>query len=172
MLEREPFDVRAIAEELELGRTTLYRWFGPRETLLGEVLWTLARDTMTRAYDGAHGRGAARLRAASEQFIRETTAFEPLLHLLRTDPQGTVSVLMTPAGGVQDRLVDLFAQLVEHERRLGEYRPAMEAHALAYLVVQVGMGFMFGSALLALPPDIDRAVAATSAMVMLEARSD
>jgi AcrR family transcriptional regulator len=169
VLQREPFDVRAIAAELGLGRTTLYRWFGSREALLGEVLWTLARDTMTAAYDGAHGQGATRLRAASEQFIRQTSSFEPLLHLLRGDPQGTVSVLMTPVGGVQDRLVDLFVQFVEHERRRGSYRPAMDARGLAFLVVQVGMGFLFGSALMALPPDVDRAVAATAALITLEA---
>ena len=31
-------DVRAIAAELGLGRTTIYRWFGSRDVLLGEVL--------------------------------------------------------------------------------------------------------------------------------------
>ena len=31
-------DVREIASELGLGRTTIYRWFGSREGLIGEVL--------------------------------------------------------------------------------------------------------------------------------------
>src|SRR5256885_1556822 len=31
-------DVQAIAGELGLGRTTIYRWFGSRDELLGEVL--------------------------------------------------------------------------------------------------------------------------------------
>ena len=30
-------DVQAIAVELGLGRATIYRWFGSREELIGEV---------------------------------------------------------------------------------------------------------------------------------------
>jgi AcrR family transcriptional regulator len=31
-------DVQAIAGELGLGRSTIYRWFGSREELIGEVV--------------------------------------------------------------------------------------------------------------------------------------
>src|SRR5689334_23457734 len=37
-LHGERIDVQAIAAELGLGRATIYRWFGTREELIGEVL--------------------------------------------------------------------------------------------------------------------------------------
>ena len=41
-------DVQAIAAQLGLGRTTIYRWFGSREGLIGEVL-VRAADAHARA---------------------------------------------------------------------------------------------------------------------------
>jgi AcrR family transcriptional regulator len=41
-LRGERIDVQAVAAELSLGRTTIYRWFGSRENLIGEVLVTAA----------------------------------------------------------------------------------------------------------------------------------
>src|SRR4051794_15411307 len=36
-------DVQALAGELGVGRATIYRWFGSREGLLGEVLVSAAK---------------------------------------------------------------------------------------------------------------------------------
>src|SRR3954467_3660226 len=42
-------DMQALAAELEIGRTTLYRKAGHRDRLLGEVLWYIARRLMAQA---------------------------------------------------------------------------------------------------------------------------
>src|SRR3954453_20772420 len=54
-------DVQALAAELGLGRTTVYRWFGSREALIGEVLWRTAEPLLTSARAGAEGSGGAAL---------------------------------------------------------------------------------------------------------------
>src|SRR5436190_19280056 len=54
-------DVQAIAAELGLGRTTIYRWFGSREELIGEVVFRAAEPLIDAARSGARGRGGAAL---------------------------------------------------------------------------------------------------------------
>ena len=55
-------DVQAIAVELGLGRTTeIYRWFGSREELIGEVLVRAAEPLLDAARRAARGRGGAAL---------------------------------------------------------------------------------------------------------------
>src|SRR3954452_12260804 len=50
-------DVRAIAGELGIGRTTIYRWFGTREELVGTVVALAAEDVLARIEGAAKGRG-------------------------------------------------------------------------------------------------------------------
>ena len=54
-------DVQALAAELGLGRTTIYRWFGSRDRLIGEVLNRAAGPVLDEARAGARGKGAALL---------------------------------------------------------------------------------------------------------------
>jgi AcrR family transcriptional regulator len=46
-------DVQAIAAELGLGRTTIYRWFGSREGLIGDVLVSVTKPLLAEARAGA-----------------------------------------------------------------------------------------------------------------------
>jgi AcrR family transcriptional regulator len=167
-LNMESIDMRSIASELGLGRSTLYRWFGDRDALLGEVIWILTRDALLAAYDRAGGKGAQRLQNALESFNRGVASFEPLLHLLKTDPQRTVSILMEP-GGLQGRLIGALKELADHEKRAGAYKPLIETEHIAYLVVQTGMTYLFGTALIEQPPDVEQALAVAGRILHLEA---
>src|SRR5947208_12690093 len=60
-LRRRRVDVQAIAAELGLGRATIYRWFGSREELIGEVIFRAAEPLIDAARRGARGRGGAAL---------------------------------------------------------------------------------------------------------------
>src|SRR4051794_41784450 len=69
-LHGQRIDVQAIASELGLGRVTIYRWFGSREELVGEVLVLAAGPLLERARAGAKGRGARRLLETFDRFNR------------------------------------------------------------------------------------------------------
>src|SRR5262245_16748799 len=56
-LHGERVDVRAIAAELGLGRTTIYRWFGSREGLIGETVAEAAEPLFDDARARAKGEG-------------------------------------------------------------------------------------------------------------------
>src|SRR5438046_4029394 len=63
-------DVQAIAGELGLGRTTIYRWFGSRDELLGEVLKCAAEPLLDDARAGAQGTGGLALLDTLDRFNR------------------------------------------------------------------------------------------------------
>src|SRR5215212_9333793 len=63
-------DVQAIAAELGLGRATIYRWFGSREELIGEVLFRAAEPLLDDARANAQGRGGEALLDTFDRFNR------------------------------------------------------------------------------------------------------
>src|SRR5436305_12388223 len=63
-------DVSAMAGELGIGRTTIYRWFGTREQLVGTVVALAAEDVLTGIEAAAKGRGAGRLLEIFDRFNR------------------------------------------------------------------------------------------------------
>jgi AcrR family transcriptional regulator len=72
-------DVQAIANELGLGRTTIYRWFGSRDELIGEVLARAADPLLKDARAGAHGGGGGKVQPRvvamiADLILKEVTA--------------------------------------------------------------------------------------------------
>src|SRR4051794_37939940 len=69
-LRGQRIDVQAIAAELGLGRATIYRWFGSREDLIGEVLVEAAEPLLDAARAKARGRGGRALLDTFDRFNR------------------------------------------------------------------------------------------------------
>src|SRR3712207_720182 len=53
-------DMHTLADALGIGRTTLYRWVGDREQLIGAVLARMAGAAFEQAAERARGRGLER----------------------------------------------------------------------------------------------------------------
>src|SRR5215207_5843301 len=60
----ERVDMQILAARLNVGRTTLYRWVGDREQLLGEMLCELANELLARTAAQATGTGLDRFLAS------------------------------------------------------------------------------------------------------------
>src|SRR2546427_8592098 len=63
-------DVQAIASELGLGRTTIYRWFGSRDELIGEVIVRAAEPLLAQSRAAARGAGGSALLDTFDRFNR------------------------------------------------------------------------------------------------------
>src|SRR2546425_8934750 len=63
-------DVQAIASELGLSRSTIYRWFGSRDELIGEVLIRAAEPLLEHARASARGTGGLALLETLDRFNR------------------------------------------------------------------------------------------------------
>ncbi len=114
-LRKERVDLRRIAQELGVGRTTLYRWVGDREQLLGEVLGELNEGAWQTARARAEGEGLPGLRDAVDRFAALTTSFAPAVHFARTEPAMAIRVLMDPDGRVRrDMVARVTEELAAH----------------------------------------------------------
>jgi AcrR family transcriptional regulator len=147
--------VQALALELGLGRTTIYRWFGSREGLIGEVIVQAAEPLFDEARSGASGRGGVALLDTFDRINRglaEAPALRSFLELERD----ALRILTSSGGVVQPRMVAKIQAFIEDEVRLGAYRPPVDPGTLAYAIVRLAEAFLFNDATAAMRGDVDR----------------
>ena len=154
-LHGERVDVQAVAAELGLGRTTIYRWFGSRDGLLAEVLVRAAEPVVDEAARQAEGVGALRLLDTFDRINRDL-ATAPALRTFLAQERDAVRILTSSSGGVQPRLVARITELVEDEVRARTYDPPMEASTLAYAIVRLAEAFLYNDTVTGIRGDVDR----------------
>ena len=84
-LHGERVDVQAVAAELGLGRTTIYRWFGSREGLIGETVARAAEPLFENARAGAKGAGGDALLDTFDRINRALAAAPALRSFLELE---------------------------------------------------------------------------------------
>jgi AcrR family transcriptional regulator len=122
-LHHQRIDLRRLAQDLGVGRTTLYRWFGDRERLLGEVLGDLNEIAWRATRAEFPEPGMAGLLRAVDRFAVLTSSFEPALHFARTEPAMAMRVLMNPEGRVRSDMVRRIAEEFAENAEPGSYPP-------------------------------------------------
>jgi AcrR family transcriptional regulator len=165
-LRGERVDMQALAAELDVSRATLYRWTGPREQLLADVVWSLSDDVFEAAKaDHPEHRGSERLLAIFRQHVGVLVRAEPLHIFLQQETHAALRILTTPAGGVQSRTVFKLAELYREEERAGAFKPRTEIASLAYAVVRVTEGFIYNDAIATVEPEVERAASIVSLLL-------
>jgi AcrR family transcriptional regulator len=149
-------DVQAIAGELGLSRATIYRWFGSREDLIGEVLVRAAEPLLEEARAGARGRGAAALLDTFDRFNRGLADAPALRQFVEQERDAALRIITSGGGVVQPRIVALIAGLIEDEVRAGTYDPPVEPETLGYAIVRLAEAFLFNDAAAGMRGDVDR----------------
>ena len=149
-------DIRAIALELGVGRATLYRWFGSREGLLGEVLVRAADPLLDDARAQARGRGGRALLDTFDRFNRSLIAAPALRQYVEQEREGALRVITSGAGVVEPHLVTRIAALIEEEVRRAAYQPPVEPLTLAYAIVRLAEAFLFSDVVGGIRGDVER----------------
>ncbi len=119
-------DVREIAAELGLGRTTIYRWFGSREGLIGEVLAQAGEPLLNEARAEAKGTGGPALLDTFDRLNRKLVDAPALLRFVEQERDAALRIL-TMDGIPQRRMVGNITRLIENEVRDGSLRAAGRA---------------------------------------------
>jgi AcrR family transcriptional regulator len=149
-------DVRAIAAELGLGRSTVYRWFGSREQLIGEVLVRAADPLLDAARAEAGGRGAAALLDTFDRMNRKLAAAPALRQLLEQERATALRLITSSAGVVQPHFVARITTLIEDEVRAGAYEPSVDPATLGYAIVRLAEAFLYNDAAVGIRGDVER----------------
>ena len=149
-------DVQAIAAELGLGRATIYRWFGSREGLLGEVLFQAAEPLLAEARTRAKGRGGPALLDTFDRFNRSLADAPALRRFVEAERDTALRIITSGAGTLQPRIVASIQEVVDQEVRSGTYDPPVDTSTLAYAVVRLAEAFLFNDAVAGMRGDVDR----------------
>jgi AcrR family transcriptional regulator len=155
-LRGQRIDVQAIAAGLGVGRATVYRWFGSREGLIGEVLVAAAEPLLTEARAKAKGRGGAALLDTFDRFNRSLAAAPALRRFVEAEREAAMRVITSGAGIVQPRIVAAITEVIEEEVRAGRYEPPVETATLAYAIVKLAEAFLFNDSGGGLRSDVER----------------
>src|SRR5919198_4432368 len=147
-------DVQPIAGELGLGRTTIYRWFGSREELIGEVIFRAAEPLIEAARAGARGRGGAALLDTFDRLNRSFAEASALREFVEQEREIALRIITSSAGNFQPRMVARITGLIEDEVRSGAYDPPVEPATLGYAIVRLAEAFLFNDA--GMRSDVDR----------------
>jgi AcrR family transcriptional regulator len=147
-------DVLSLASELGLGRTTIYRWFGSRDLLIGEVLVRAAEPILDAARARATGRGPRALLDAFDR-VNRSFADAPALRQFVEQERGTALRIMTSSTGiVQPYMVTKITGWIEDEVEAGRYEAPVEPATLAYAIVRLAEAFLYNDA--GMLGDVDR----------------
>lgn len=156
-LDGDRIDMQALASEVGVGRATLYRWFGDRERLVGQVLWELSRQALEWIAD-RDADTPEHVLASVEAFMRVTSEFEPLRRFLAAEPHLALRALLEPDGPL---VVSLNAWSTERLSAAG-YGAAggPDVRELAEVVVSVTSTYCWARIIAGGEADVDSAMRA------------
>jgi AcrR family transcriptional regulator len=149
-------DVQAIAAELGLGRTTIYRWVGSRDELLGRILARAVDPVIDEARAGARGRGGPALLDTFDRLNRSLAEAPALRAFVENEREAALRVITSGAGFLQPHMVSRIAGLIDDEVRAGTYHPPVEPATLGYAIVKLAEAFLFNDAVAGMSGDVER----------------
>jgi AcrR family transcriptional regulator len=165
-------DVQAIATELGVGRTTIYRWFGSRDELIGEVLVRTAEPLLKDARAGARGSGGRALLDTLDRFNRSLANAPALRQFVEHERDAALRVITSGAGNVQPRIVAMITALIAQEVSAGAYEPPVEPATLGYAIVRLGEAFLYNDAAAGMRGDVDRLREVEAAILGVDSVTD
>jgi AcrR family transcriptional regulator len=155
-LDGQRIDVQSLAAELGLGRTTVYRWFGSRDRLIGEVLVRAAAPVLDNARARAEGTGAPALLDAFDRVNRSFAAAPALRQFVEQEREAALRIMTSGAGIVQPYMVSRIRGWIEEEVEAGAYDAPVEPATLAYAIVRLAEAFIHNDNGQGVRGDVDR----------------
>jgi AcrR family transcriptional regulator len=138
-------DVTVVAARLGLGRATIYRWFGSREALLGEVVARQLELLVARKRAQVRRRGPAGILEVLDRVNQTLIRSRAVRRLLEQERDSAMRMLTSSAGVVEPRAVGCIRALIEQEMARG-YEPPTDPETLAYALVHLRHAFLWNDA--------------------------
>lgn len=156
-LHLERVDMNELANDLGVGRATLYRWVGSRDALLGEVLWSLSEQGLAIARQRAKGDGAdwfLSIYAAFGDVIIESAAVR---HFAETEPECALRVMTTQVSPQQRRVIDYYRDLLIEAKETKGLQLRLDPETLAFVLVRLAESFLWTDLITGEEPDLTKA---------------
>jgi AcrR family transcriptional regulator len=152
-LSGERVDLTIVARELGLGRATIYRWFGSRDRVLGEVIAGELRTLIERERARVTRRGVEGLLEVFDAINRGLSQSTALRRYLEQERASAMRLLTGSAGVVQPDAVACITELIVAEAADGLYEPSADPATLAYAIVRLAEAFLYNDAAIGIRGD-------------------
>jgi len=149
-------DLTVVARELGLSRATIYRWFGSREALLGDVVATQLELLVARKRRQVKRRGAEGLLEVLDRVNRTLTRSRAVRYLIEHEGQSAMRMLTSSAGPVEPRAVACIEALIIDEASTGAFDPPFDPATLAYALVRLRHAFLYDDSAFSVRGDHER----------------
>jgi AcrR family transcriptional regulator len=168
----ERIDMKRLASELDVDRSTLFRWVGNRDQLIVAVLMSLTDGPLRLAIDGARGVGGARIAHAARLYSQTLIDTSSYRAFLQKETERALRLTTTKASPLQQHVVKVFEGLLRDEERRGAFTHAMASDDLAYLIVRVIESFIYSDLITGDDPDAGTAGLAIAALLRSDVVGD
>ena len=166
----ERLDIGKLADELGVGRATVFRWVGSKEQLYGEVISSAFAQTLEWAQRASTGTGARFLTEVTHNLLRALLASQPLRRFIQHDPEFAMRIVMSPSSPVEHRVITTVRALIDREVDTGQLAPAMDTGSLAYVIVRIAESFLYRDVLSGDQPDVETATQAIGLLFTAQAK--
>ncbi|WP_137844194.1 QsdR family transcriptional regulator [Microbacterium sp. 2FI] len=163
-------DMGGLAGSLGVDRTSLFRWVGNRDALLGEVLWSLAVPTLVQAERASERlAGGERIAGILAHFVDDLITADFFRQFLRREPARALRLLTTKESPIQRRYVATSEWLVRRDLGDEPLRGAIDPAGLAYLLVRMSESFTYADLISGDQPSSERARVAFRLLLRVDA---
>ena len=158
-------DLQSLAARIGVSRVTLYRWAGTREQLLGEVIWSLTRQTIEAEWSKLAAAPGPRVPDLVGNVQRAIWAQPGARRFLEQENALAMSLLTLKANGVQPRILALLRDKLADDIATGRIEAILPLDDLAYTVLRVAESFHYLPTITGEPADPDRAAQVLKAIL-------
>jgi AcrR family transcriptional regulator len=153
-------EMGALAEELDIGRTTLYRWVGEREQLIGEVLGGLVDEWVAIVEPEATGSGVDRILDFLRRYLEFAADSVPLTAFAEREPALALRLMIDRRGRVAERSDRALRRLLE------EMVPDLQVPAkIIEAIAMSAVTLVWANIATGQEPDIEGAVSLASTLL-------
>lgn len=152
----ERIEMNELAAYAGVNRNTLFRWFGGRDRIMGEVVWSITAPAFDHVVRTAAGEGAVRIANVLGDFSSVANRGSAFAPFVRREPERAFRVMTTRAGGVQHRIVERIVAVIDAEVAAGRYTPGLPVDLLAYVLLRTAEAFVYSPIITGEEPDSEK----------------
>jgi AcrR family transcriptional regulator len=161
----EKLDMRTLARDLGVGRSTLYRWTGDRDQLLADVTWAELNGVLEHLRATTPGSGAQLIERVANGFLGFLANNPALRAFFDHEGDGGLRLVMAASGPFRPRMVDAVARMIAEESERGGYEPPDDPRVLSDGIVSLGERFLYHGGDPDLTPDPETATRVIALLV-------
>ena len=167
-LKGERLHLAELAEDLGIGRATLFRWVGNKDLLLGDILWSLYMPIRSSIVASTPGTGIEYIVEVYRRVNIALITAKPLQKFVKQDPEHALRVLTSTASTMHGRVVEANTLMIQDQIDRGYLtKPPMRVESLSYFMVRLAESCLCSDVILGREPNLEEVEEACMAVKIL-----